>query len=127
MKLEHVAMYVEDLERAKDFFVKYFDAKPNNKYHNPKTGLSTYFLSFDDGSRLEIMNRPDMIKAVNEPFRQGFIHIAFCVGSKEKVDGLTQRLSDDGYKIFSNPRTSGDGYYESCIVDIENNLIEIIA
>ena len=125
MKLDHVALYVLDLEKAKDFFMRYFNATANDMYHNPRTGLKTYFFSFDDGSRLEIMQRPDVINTPSEPFRQGYIHIAFSVGSKEAVDALTHRLETDGYKIVSGPRTTGDGCYESAILDAEGNLIEI--
>lgn len=125
MKIEHVAMYVNELEAAKDFFVKYFRATANNGYHNPDTGFSSYFVSFDDGARLEIMHMPGVSDPVKEMQETGYIHLAFSVGSREKVDELTQRLAADGYKIESEPRTTGDGYYESCIVGVEGNLIEI--
>lgn len=125
MKLDHIALYVFDLEQAKNFFIRYFNATANGMYHNPRTGLRTYFLTFDDGSRLEIMQRPDVISAPFEQFSQGYIHIAFSVGSKDKVDSLTGRLNEDGYKVLSGPRVTGDGYYESCVQGFENNLIEI--
>jgi len=125
MKIEHVAMYVTDLEGARDFFVKYFDGKSNGGYRNPKTGFRSYFISFDDGARLEIMNKPDMYEADKPLNRTGYIHIAFSVGSKEKVDEMTERLKSDGYEVISGPRTTGDGYYESCIVGIEGNQMEI--
>lgn len=125
MKLDHIALYVFDLEQAKNFFIRYFNATANDMYHNPRTGLKTYFLTFDDGSRLEIMQRPDVISAPFEQFSQGYIHIAFSVGSKDKVDSLTGRLNEDGYKVLSGPRVTGDGYYESCVQGFENNLIEI--
>lgn len=125
MKLEHVALYVSDLEKAKSFFMRYFNATSNDIYHNQRTGLKTYFLSFDDGARLEIMQRPEVVAAPYQPFRQGYIHIAFSVGSKDCVDSLTHRLEADGYKVLSGPRTTGDGYYESCVLGVENCLIEI--
>lgn len=125
MKIEHVAMYVLDLEKAKDFFVKYFNAKSNGGYHNKTTNFRSYFLTFDDGARLELMSRPDMQNMEKGIRRTGFIHIAFSVGSKEKVDELTQTLKNDGYEILSGPRTTGDGYYESCVAGIEGNQIEI--
>ena len=125
MKLDHIALYVLDLEQAKDFFIRYFDATANDMYHNPRTGLKTYFLSFSDGARLEIMHRPDVVPTPFNKFRQGYIHISFSVGSKENVDTLTRRLSEDGYKVLSGPRITGDGYYESCVKGLENNLIEI--
>jgi lactoylglutathione lyase len=125
MKLEHVAMYVEDLEAAKNFFITYLNAVPNEGYHNPNTGLRSYFLSFEDGARLEIMNRPDMTENPKHQIQTGYIHIAFSAGSKEQVDTLTKRLKADGYEILSGPRNTGDGYYESCVLGIEGNLIEI--
>ena len=127
MKLEHVALYVNDLERAREFFMKYFDATSNDGYHNPVKKFRSYFLSFDDGSRLEIMNKAEMEDAEKTLNRTGFIHIAFSVDSKEKVDALTARLKADGFKVIGEPRTTGDGYYESCIVDLEGNQIEITA
>lgn len=126
MRIEHIAMYVNDLEATKDFFVKFFDASANTKYHNKKTGLETYFLSFKDSTRLEIMTRPDLVSSEKPLMKTGYIHLAFSVGSKEKVDALTNQLEQDGYKIVSGPRTTGDGYYESCILGPEGNQIEII-
>lgn len=125
MRIDHIAIYVRDLEGAKDFFTTFFNATPNEMYHNPKTGLSTYFLSFDDGARLEIMHHPKMESSVFKKIRQEYIHIAFSVGSKEKVDSLTRKLDQYGYKVISGPRVTGDGYYESCIQGFEDNLIEI--
>ncbi len=125
MKLEHVAMYVNDLENCRDFFVKYFGAKSNSLYHNPTKKFKSYFLTFDGETRLEIMHKADMVDDKKSLTRTGFIHIAFSVGSKEKVNKLTAQLKNDGYEVVSNPRTTGDGYYESCIVDFEGNQIEI--
>lgn len=125
MKIEHVAMYVNELEKAKNFFIKYFGAVSNAGYHNTKTGFRSYFLTFDDGARLEIMNKPMMSDTEKELQRTGYIHIALSVGSKDKVDELTTQLKEDGYEVVSGPRTTGDGYYESCIIGIEGNQIEI--
>ena len=125
MKIEHIALYVKDLETARDFFVKYLGAKSNKGYHNLKTGFRSYFLSFDDGARLEIMNKPEMPDFPKEFAHTGYAHIAFSVGSKEKVNALTAELKADGYEVVSGPRTTGDGYYESCIAAIEGNQIEI--
>lgn len=125
MKIEHVALYVNNLENARDFFVKYLDAKSNEGYHNPNTNFSSYFLSFDEGARIEIMNKPDVPDLPKDPVRTGYAHIAFSVGSKEKVDELTAKLRADGYEVLSGPRVTGDGYYESCIVAVEQNQIEI--
>lgn len=125
MKIEHVALYVNNLDKARDFFTKYLDAKSNEGYHNAKTDFRSYFLSFDDGARLEIMNKPEMSDLPKDLARTGYVHIAFSVGSKEKVDTITAQLKADGYEVISGPRTTGDGYYESCIVAIEGNQIEI--
>ena len=126
MRIDHVALYCLDLEGMKEFFVRYFNGVPNNMYHNPKTGLKTYILSFEDSdTRLELMTRPEVKIEEEDIYRQGFIHLSFSVGSKEKVDNLTKVLNDDGYQVLSGPRTTGDGYYESCIVGPEKLLIEI--
>ncbi len=127
MKIEHIAMYVNKLEAARDFFVRFLGGVSNDGYHNKKTGFRSYFISFDDGARLEIMNKPDLLDDVKNLNRTGYAHIAFSVGSKEAVDDLTQKISDAGYSVISGPRTTGDGYYESCIVAIEGNQIEITA
>ena len=125
MKIEHIALYVEDLEETKNFFIKYLGAKANNGYYNPRTNFRSYFLSFEDGARLEIMRRPEMVNLPKEAARTGYAHIAFSVGSREKVDALTAELKADGYDVVSGPRITGDGYYESCIVAMEGNQIEI--
>ncbi|MBQ2317572.1 MAG: VOC family protein, partial [Lachnospiraceae bacterium] len=109
----------------RDFFVNYFGGKSNDGYHNPNTDFRSFFITFDDGARLEIMKKPVMDELDKPLNRTGYIHLAFSVGSKEAVDELTARLKSDGYEVVSGPRTTGDGYYESCIVGIEGNQIEI--
>lgn len=125
MRIEHIALYVNDLESARQFFMKYFGATSNDGYHNPRTDFRSYFLSFDNGARLEIMNKPEMPDLPKELNRTGYAHIAFSTGSKKQVDALTAKLKADGYEVIGGPRTTGDGYYESCIVAIEQNQIEI--
>ena len=125
MRIEHIAMYVNDLEKARAFFMKYFEATSNEGYHNPQTDFRSYFLSFDNGARLEIMKKPLMSDTEKGLNRTGYIHIAFSIGSKAAVDELTKKLKADGYEVISGPRTTGDGYYESCIVGVEGNQIEI--
>ena len=125
MKIEHIALYVCDLEGARAFFETYFSARAGEMYRNPKTGFRSYFLTFDGGTRLEIMHRPDTAVVDNAMPHTGYIHTAFSVGSRQEVDALTERLKNDGYEIASGPRTTGDGYYESCVVGFENLLIEI--
>ena len=125
MRIEHVALYVNDLEKAKDFFIRYFNACSNAGYHNTRTDFRSYFLAFEDGSRLELMTKPDLTDSGDLLNRFGYAHIAFSTGSKEKVDCLTAKLKQDGYPVISGPRTTGDGYYESCILGFEGNVIEI--
>ena len=125
MKIEHVAMYVNNLQAARDFFVKYLGGRSNDGYHNPRTDFRSYFISFEDGARLELMTKPGMTDQEKSLNRTGYVHIAFSVGSKEKVDSLTTEMKDAGFEVVSGPRTTGDGYYESCIVAIEDNQIEI--
>ena len=125
MKIEHIAMYVNELETARDFFVKYLGGESNDGYHNEKTGFRSFFIRFEDGARIEIMNKPSMEDIEKPANRTGYIHIAFSVGSAEEVDRLTRQFREDGFEVISDPRTTGDGYYESCIVGIEGNQIEI--
>ena len=127
MKINHFASYVHDLEITKAFFEKYFGAVANSIYHNPKTGLQSYFLAFEDGCRYEIMTKPDLAETGGADEYFGYAHLAFAVSNTEKVDSLTDRLRMDGYVVLSEPRTTGDGYYESCILDPDGNRIEIMA
>lgn len=125
VKIEHIALWTQDLERSKKFYIKYFGAKSNDKYHNPKKQLETYFLQFDSGARLEIMKRPEVHQSADQTYLAGLTHLAFSLGSKEKVDELTETLVNDGYKKMDGPRTTGDGYYESQILDPDGNQIEL--
>ena len=127
MRIEHVAFYVSDLERAREFFVRYFGGSSNALYHNEKTGFRSYFITFSDGARLELMTRPDLVLEEKALHRMGYAHLAFSLGGKEKVDALTEQLRAAGYEVTSGPRTTGDGYYESCILDVEGNQIELTA
>ena len=125
MKIEHVAMYVNDLEAAKDFFLRYLGGKAGEVYHNKTTGFRSYFIQFDSGARLELMTKPGLLDLDKPLNRTGYVHIAFSVGSQEAVNELTARLKQDGFEVVSGPRVTGDGYYESCVVVIEYNQIEI--
>lgn len=127
MKLSHIALYVSDLERMKDFYTHFFNATANAKYHNLGTGLQTYFLTFAGETRLEIMSRPELVVQQKQQFLSGYSHIAFQLGSKEKVDALTNVLREAGFAVLSGPRTTGDGYYESVVLDPEGNFIELTA
>ncbi len=125
MRIEHIALYVNDLQAARDFFVTYLGGSSNDGYHNKNTDFRSYFISFDDGARLELMTKPGMTDQEKPLNRTGYAHIAFSVGSKERVDSLTAELKSEGFEVVSGPRTTGDGYYEICIVVIEGNQIEI--
>lgn len=125
--IHHIAVWVLDLEKMKEFYVKYFNGTANELYHNKNTGFKSYFLRFEDGGKLELMQIPSVNETKNSKDLQylGLAHIAFSVGSIEAVDKLTDSLIKSGYTLISGPRTTGDGYYESCILDPEINRIEI--
>lgn len=125
MKIDHIAIYVCNLEGARDFFMQYFGAKSNEGYHNMRTDFRSFFLSFDDNTRLELMTRPQLADMEKVRERTGYAHLSFSVGSKERVNALTAQLKADGFEVVDGPRTTGDGYYESAIVGFEGNLIEI--
>jgi lactoylglutathione lyase len=127
MMIEHIAVWTKDLERLRSFYIEYFGAKSNEKYFNPKKNFSSYFLSFESGARLEIMEMPSVPESKDDPHSQftGLIHLAFSVGTEAKVDELTARLVADGYEKLDGPRTTGDGYYESCVLDPDGNRLEI--
>ncbi|WP_316777718.1 VOC family protein [Pedobacter antarcticus] len=127
MYIEHLAVWTADLERMKAFYEKYFNATANEKYENNSKRFESYFLSFGKGPRLELMKKSDIL-GIEKNFENqsmGLVHLAFSVGSPQKVDELTALLECDGYKIAGRPRTTGDGYYESIVLDPENNIIEI--
>jgi lactoylglutathione lyase len=127
MRIEHLAIWVKDLERQKKFYEKYFDAKAGELYFNPKKNFRSYFLNLEGGCRLELMQKPEIPESKNDVHHQniGLIHFAISVGSAEQVDMLTSQLREDGFEILDGPRTTGDGYYESVVLDAEGNRIEI--
>ncbi|MCT4663487.1 MAG: VOC family protein [Tissierellales bacterium] len=125
-KIEHIAIWSKDIERLKDFYIKYFRAKANDGYHNKTKGFRSYFLSFDDGSRLEIMNMDGILEIEKSDSQYlGYSHLAMNVGTKDDVIELTERIRCDGYEVVGEPRTTGDGYFESVILDPDGNRIEI--
>ena len=125
MKIEHVALWVADLERARRWWETYFGASSNDEYVNA-AGFHSYFLTFPDGgARLELMYDGTQESNTDDRPHDGYGHVAMSVGSAEAVDRLTARLVADGYRCVSGPRTTGDGYYESCVVALEDNQIEI--
>ncbi len=126
MKIEHVAIWTKDLEKMRSFYLTFFDVHSNQLYFNPKKEFSSYFLSFESGARIELMYKPDVSKMLETDHpRSGLAHIAISVGSREKVDLLTEEIRNAGHKILGEPRITGDGYYESVVSDPEGNLIEI--
>lgn len=124
MKIEHIAIYVRHLENARDFYCTYFGGVASEKYENPKKQFSSYFIRFGGGCRLELMHQPTR-KTLNDKENLGIHHFAFSVGSREKVDELTNQLRSLGFPIFGEPRVTGDGYYESVILDPDGNMVEI--
>ena len=127
MKIEHVAIWTRNLEQLKAFYATYFGAAASSKYRNPRTGFESYFLTFSSGARLELMHSPAVTDMPDSPGVQpvGYAHLAFSVGSRERVDGLTVELRKAGYAVASAPRTTGDGYYESVVLDPDGNRVEI--
>ena len=127
MHIEHVAIWTRSLEGLKSFYEVYFQARSGDKYVNPDKGFESYFLTFDSGARLELMSMPGILISQNDPPQQfmGLIHLAFSVGSEAEVDALTARLRSHGHHVLDGPRRTGDGYYESTVLDPEGNRIEI--
>jgi lactoylglutathione lyase len=125
IKIEHVAIWSKDIERLRIFYEKYFGAQANDMYFNPNKQLQTYFLRFREGARLEIMQRPEVQNDRKTTYPAGYTHLAFSLGSKQKVDELTRLLAEDGYPTLDGPRTTGDGYYESVVLDPDGNHLEL--
>jgi lactoylglutathione lyase len=126
MKIEHIAIWTKDLENMREFYLQFFDLNSNEKYHNSMKNFSSYFLSFPTGARIELMYNPEISEITKTAeLNLGLTHFAISVGSKEKVDELTNLIRQNGYRIVGEPRTTGDGYYESVISDPEGNIIEI--
>lgn len=129
MRIEHIAIWTYNLEGLRNFYMHYFDASSSEEYLNHSKEFRSYFLTFDSDCRLELMEMPSIPKTKNDPIKQhsGIIHFAIRVGSISKVKELTETLRKDGFKIVSEPRKTGDGYYESAILDPDGNRIEIMA
>jgi lactoylglutathione lyase len=129
MKIEHLAIWVDDLETMKAFYLKYFDTFAGEKYTNEKKQYTSYFIHFGEGkTRIELMNKPNITPVIGQRgLAKGIAHFAISLDSNEKVNELTETLRRDGYTIYSEPRTTGDGYYESVVLDPEGNYVEITA
>ena len=129
MRIDHIALWTNDIERCERFYSVYFGATAGARYVNPKKGFESCFLSFADGPRIEAMKTTALDPVPFEPGaqRMGLTHVAISVGSEQRVDELTQRIKGDGYQVLDGPRRTGDGYYESVVVDPDGNRIEITA
>lgn len=127
MHIEHLAIWTQDLEKMKEFYETYFGVTSNTLYVNQKKQFKSYFLTFDSGARLELMQRPDIETMPESDGKQyyGYAHLAISVGSQVIVDRLTKKLKKDGYAVLDGPRRTGDGYYESVVADPDGNWIEI--
>ena len=128
MKLEHVAIWTYQLENLKNYYIKYFDAIPNEKYRNESKKFESYFLSFRSGARLELMTMPEIPENINDRISKqhtGIIHLAFGVDTIREVDLKAEQLLKDGFRIISGPRKTGDGYYEFETLDPDNNRLEV--
>lgn len=125
MRIEHVAIWANDLEAIKNFYCRYFGATAGAMYVNPKKYFKSYFLTFTSGARLEVMHSPSIASVEHRGMVTGYAHLAMSVGSAQAVDALTERLRADGFIVAGEPRTTGDGYYESVILDPEGNHVEI--
>ena len=127
MKIQHLAIWVKDLDKMKSFYEDYFGGKAGERYHNPKKHFHSYFISFAEGTKLELMHKPEIPENQNDVSSQniGLIHFAIDPGSQAAVNELTERLRNDGFKIMGEPRKTGDGYWESVILDPEDNLVEL--
>lgn len=129
MRIEHVALWTGDLERLRAFYVDVLGASAGTKYFNPNTGFESYFLSFADGARLELMRRPDVSARAEASSAEahGWAHVAVALGSREAVDELAARLRARGLEVDSGPRQTGDGYYEVAFRDPDGNRLEATA
>ena len=127
MKIAHIGIWVEDLDLMKDFYTKYFNGVSKKKYINPVRKFESYFITFEGGAEIELMHMDSIPNDTTNGEKTGISHIAFSLGSVEAVLELTERLRADGIRVVGEPRTTGDGYFESVVLDIEGNRIEIIA
>jgi lactoylglutathione lyase len=127
MKIEHIAIWTYELERLRAFYERYFGAIAGERYRNDEREFMSYFLRFADGARLELMTMTGVPESTNDPMRQftGLIHVAISVGSEAEVDRLTETLRSDGHRVLDGPRRTGDGYYESTVLDPDGNRIEL--
>ncbi|NVO20831.1 MAG: VOC family protein [Bacteroidetes bacterium] len=127
MKIAHIAIWTKDLEAMKAFYCRYFEGVSSAKYLNPEKKFESYFISFKSGAKLELMRQESVTEPLNPLPQLGITHIAFKLGSSKAVILLTEKLRSDGYRIVGEPRLTGDGYFESVVLDVEGNRIELLA
>lgn len=127
MAITHAAIYTQDLEKLRDFYCRWFGGTAGRKYENPIKGFSSYFISFGPGARLELMNSRNVKETVRREFTAGYAHLAFSTESEEDVENLTARMREAGITVVSAPRKTGDGFFESCVLDPDGNRVEISA
>lgn len=129
MRIDHIAVWTYDLESLRNFYMHYFDASAGEIYYNHSKEFRSYLLRFDGDCSIEVMEMPNISKSRNDPMKQftGITHFAIKVGSKPEVDRLTELIREDGFKVVGEPRNTGDGYYESIILDPDGNRVEIVA
>jgi putative acetyltransferase len=127
MNIAHIAIWTHDIEAMKDFYVRYFNGTSNEKYINPATQFESYFISFENGAKLELMHKPCIDTPPAPGLRTGLAHIAFAAESRDFLISLTETLRSDGFQIVGEPRITGDGYFESVVLDVEGNRVELVA
>jgi lactoylglutathione lyase len=125
MHIEHVAIWTTNLERLVNFYQTFFGASAGPKYVNERKQFESYFLSFSSGARIEIMSTPYATNPESSQRQSGYAHIAISTGSRERVESITHQIAQAGYQVISGPRTTGDGYYESVVLDPDGNRVEI--
>lgn len=128
MKINHIGIWTDQLEEMKNFYITFFNGRANEKYVNPAKGFESYFILFGNNVAIELMRKTTIKSIRNHPLEEyiGLAHISFSVGSQEAVNVLTERIRNAGYQVTGEPRTTGDGYYESAILDPDNNRVEIM-
>lgn len=127
MNIAHIAIWTKELEAMKDFYTRYFKGESNEKYINPVKQFESYFICFESGAKLELMRKQSVGNPIDTEERLGISHIAFELGSEEAVLSLTETLRSDGFHVVGEPRTSGDGYFESVVLDVDGNRVELLA
>jgi len=127
MRIDHIAIWTQHLDKMRHFYEYYFNGKAGEKYLNPRKNFESYFVEFDSGTRLELMEKLEVDSKLHDDIENylGITHFAISTGQRTKVDQLTEQLRSDGYKIIGEPRVTGDGFYESIVLDPDGNKVEV--